>query len=79
VFGAWSAAVVEQANAALTEIEEKKGRVVAVLGGHEDIEVQAHCKPDGVVSLKAVAISGFRTVRVPRVWARRKKLRKPAR
>jgi len=68
VFGAWSAAVVEQANAALTEIEEKKGRVVAVLGGHEDIEVQAHCKPDGVVSLKAVAISGFRTVRVPRVW-----------
>ncbi|PYT78966.1 MAG: hypothetical protein DMG54_19510 [Acidobacteria bacterium] len=26
------------------------------------------CKPDGVVSLKGVAISGFRMVRVPRVW-----------
>ncbi len=68
VFGAWTAAVVEQADAALTDIEEKKGRIVAVLGGHGDVEVHAHCRPDGVVSLKAVAISGFRTVRVPRVW-----------
>src|SRR3990172_13245960 len=51
----------------VTDIEEKKGRIVAVLGGHGDVEVQAHCRPDGVVSLKAVAISGFRTVRVPRV------------
>ena len=41
---------------------------MAVLGGHGDVEVQAHCRPDGVVSLKAVAISGFRMVRVPRVW-----------
>ncbi len=68
VFGAWTASVVEKADAALTDTEEKKGRMVAVLGGHGGVEVQGHCKPDGVVSLKAVAISGFRTVRVPRVW-----------
>lgn len=43
-------------------------RIVAVLGGHRDVEVQAHCKPDGVVSLKSLAISGFLTIRVPRVW-----------
>lgn len=48
--------------------EQKKGRIVAVLGGHGDVEVQAHCKPDGVVSLKSLAISGFLTIRVPRVW-----------
>jgi len=34
VFGAWTAAVVEKADAAFTDIEEKKGHIVAVLGGH---------------------------------------------
>lgn len=68
VFGAWTATVVEKADAVFSDVEEKKGRIVAVLGGHGDVEVQAHCRPDGVVSLTAVAISGFRTVRVPRVW-----------
>jgi hypothetical protein len=46
--------------------EEQCGRVVAVLGGHGDLEVQARCSPDGLVSLSAVTISGFRMVRVPR-------------
>jgi hypothetical protein len=49
---------MEKADAAFNDIEEKQGRIVAVLGGHGDVEVQAHCKPDGVVCLKAVAISG---------------------
>ena len=30
--------------------------------------MQVHSKPDGVASLNGVRISGFRTVRVPRVW-----------
>ena len=68
VLGSWTASVVEKADAAFTDIEEKKGRMVAVLGGHGDVEVHAHCKPDGVVSLQAVALSGFQMVRVPRVW-----------
>lgn len=68
VLGSWTASVGEKADAAFTDIQEKKGRVVAVLGGHGDVEVHAHCKPDGVISLTAVAISGFRLARVPRVW-----------
>ena len=32
------------------------------------LEVQAHCRSDGVFSLRGVAIFGFRTVRVSRVW-----------
>ena len=62
VLGSWAASVTEKADAAFTDIEEKKGRIVAVLGGHGDLDVHAHCKPDGRIS--AVAISGFRLVRV---------------
>lgn len=68
VFGAWTATALEKADIAFTDIEEKSGRIVAVLGGHGDLEVHAHCHADGLVSLTAVAISGFRMVRVPRVW-----------
>jgi hypothetical protein len=68
VFGPWTATVVEKAAAVFTDVEEKNGRIVAVVGGHGDLEVHAHCKPDGLVFLAAVEISGFRIVRVPRVW-----------
>jgi hypothetical protein len=68
VFGGWTATVVEKADATFTHVEEKGGRVVAVLGGHGDLEMQAQCGADGLVSLSAVAISAFRMVRVPRVW-----------
>ena len=49
-------------------MEQKNGRVVSIVGGHGEVEVQARCKSDGAVSLKALSISGFRTVRVPRTW-----------
>jgi hypothetical protein len=68
VFGAWTASIEEKIHAAFREIEERNGRIVAVLGGHGDLEVQVHSKPDGVASLNGVTISGFRIVRVPRVW-----------
>jgi hypothetical protein len=63
VFGAWSASIVERVQVALTDMQERNGRIVSVLGGNSDLEVQAHCKSDGVVSLNGVAISGFRTVK----------------
>jgi hypothetical protein len=68
VLGGWTASVTEQADAAFNDVVEKKGRIVAVLGGHGDLEVDAQCTPDGSVSLKGVSISGFRIVHVPRVW-----------
>jgi len=68
LFGAWTASVAKKADAAFTHVEEKGGRVVAVLGGHSDLEMRAHCRSDGAVCLSAVAISGFRMARVPRVW-----------
>jgi len=68
VFAAWTTSIVEKAHATFSEIEERNGHIVAVLGAHGDLQVEVRCKPDGIVSLKGVAISGFRMVRVPRVW-----------
>ena len=68
VWDGWTATVVEFADTAFTQVEEKRGRVVAVLGGHGDLEVQARCSSTGLVFLSAITISGFRMVRVPRVW-----------
>ena len=55
-------------HAAFADVEEREGRIVAILGAHEDVDVQARCQPDGAVSLKGLAISGFRVVHLPRVW-----------
>jgi hypothetical protein len=68
LLGGWTATVVKNADAAFTHVEEKGGRIVAVLGGHGDLEMQANCSADGLVFLSAVSISGFRMIRVPRVW-----------
>ena len=68
LFGAWTASILEKIHGAFAEVEEKEGRIVAVLGAHGDVDVLAHCQPDGVVSLKGLAISGFRIVHLPRVW-----------
>lgn len=70
LFGGWTASVVKNADAVFTHVEEKGGRITAILGGHGDLEMQANCSPDGVVFLSAVSISGFRVIRVPRVWDR---------
>jgi hypothetical protein len=68
LFGPWSTSVVEKVGAALTDVKERKGNIVAILGGHADLEVEAQCGFDSVLSLTGLAISGFRMVRVPHVW-----------
>lgn len=68
MFAAWTASILEKVHGAFADVVEKEGRIVAVLGAHEDVDVQAHCQPDGVVSLKGLAVSGFRIVHLPRVW-----------
>jgi hypothetical protein len=68
VFAGWTAAVEEYIGTTFTEIKEARGRIVAILGGHTDLDVQAQYKSGDVLSLNAVTISAFRIVRVPRVW-----------
>jgi hypothetical protein len=62
-----STSVVDKLGAALTDVKERKGKIVAILGGHRDLEAEAHCGSDGVLSLTGLGILGFRMVRVPRV------------
>jgi hypothetical protein len=42
----WTATDMKNADAAFTHVEEKRGHMVAVLGGHGDLEMQAHCRAD---------------------------------
>ena len=81
LFGPWYGSIVDKVDAALTDVKEKNGRITAILGSHGDLEVEGGLQSDGVVFLKALAISGFRMVRVPRVWddpGRREAERDPA-
>ena len=41
---------------------------MAVTGGWEEVTIEARSNADGVVFLMGVAASGFRLVRVSRVW-----------
>ena len=38
MFAGWTAAVEQYADAAFTDIKEKQGRIVAIFGGHTDLE-----------------------------------------
>jgi hypothetical protein len=68
LFGPWRDFIVDKVDAALTDVKEKNGRITAILGSHGDLEIEGGLQSDGIVFLKALAISGFRMVRVPRVW-----------
>jgi hypothetical protein len=68
IFGSWTGSARQKLDKLITEHKERQGRLVAVLGALEDVEVEARCDAGGVLSLKRLSIAGFRLVRVPRVW-----------
>jgi hypothetical protein len=51
-----------------TESKWRQGRLVAILGALEEVNIEARCDAAGLLSIKRMSISGFRMVRVPRVW-----------
>lgn len=68
VFGSWIALAGEKLNELLSEFKQRQQRVVAVTGACEEMEVETRCSSEGALTLKGVSVSGFRLVRVPRVW-----------
>jgi hypothetical protein len=68
ILSGWTHAVHGRLGACISEVKESAGRVVAVTGGLNEVEVQTRCKPEGVLSLLGFSISSFRLVRIPRVW-----------
>ena len=68
VFGSWTGSVGDKLDKLLTEFRERQGRLTAVLGGREEVDIEARCNAGGVLSLMGVSVAGFRLVRVPRLW-----------
>ncbi len=68
VFGSWIALVRKKFDDLFTEVKQRRQEVVAVTGGCGEIEVETRCSAQGALTLKGVSISGFRIIRIPRVW-----------
>ncbi len=68
ILGSWTNSAEEKLDKLLTEFSERAGQIVSVTGGHELISVEARSSPGGTLFLGGVAVSGFRLVRMPRVW-----------
>jgi hypothetical protein len=68
LFGSWTDSVSQKLDKLFTERKERQGRLIAVLGSLEEVELEARCDAGGILSLKGVSIAGFRLIRVPRMW-----------
>ncbi|NLT69016.1 MAG: hypothetical protein GXX84_20715 [Acidobacteria bacterium] len=66
--GSWTYAVGEKMDRLFTEVRERKGRIVSISGGREDVKIEVRCNSAGALSLDALSLSAFRIVRLPRVW-----------
>jgi hypothetical protein len=67
-FGSWAGSINKKLDKAFTESKWRRGRLVAVLGALDEVNIEAKCDATGPLSLKGLSIAGFRLVRVPRVW-----------
>lgn len=64
----WTRTIREKLGICISEVGERAGRIVAVTGGINEVDIQTRCHPESALSLSGFAISGFRLVRIPRVW-----------
>jgi hypothetical protein len=68
LFCSWTSSTGEKLDKLFAGFKEREGQIVAVTGALEDVAVEARGGPDGILLLKGVSVSGFRIVRVPRIW-----------
>jgi len=68
ILGPWTSSIGEKLDKMLVEFKERAGQIVAVTGGWEDIGIESRYSPEGILLLRSIAVSGFRIVRIPRVW-----------
>jgi hypothetical protein len=54
IFGSWTDSVSRKLDRLLTEFKERQGRLVAVLGAREEVEIQARCDAEGSLSQRPV-------------------------
>ncbi len=68
VLTSWTGSVGEKLDKLLADYEERKGKVVAILGGREEPRLETQCRVPGGLSLTGISVSGFQMVRIPRHW-----------
>lgn len=66
LLSSWTASVAEKLDSLFSDVTKRGRRVVAVLGGREEVKVR--CKAGTPLSLDGLSVSGFRIVEVPRIW-----------
>jgi hypothetical protein len=66
--GSWTNAVGESLDNIFTEIKGRKGRIIAVLGGREEVKVEIRCDAIGSLSMDGLSVSAFRIIQIPRIW-----------
>jgi hypothetical protein len=67
-FAAWTLSIRQKLQNILTQHKERQGRLIAILGGLGEVEIETRCDTKGSLSLAGISVAGFRMVRVPRVW-----------
>ena len=67
-FAGWIGGIHQKLGAIISEVTERAGQIVAITGGVNEVEIQTQCRAEGALSLSGFSISGFRLVRIPRVW-----------
>jgi len=67
-FGSWVDSIRQKLYKVLQESRWKQGRLVAVLGALGELSFESKCDSAGRLSITGITISGFRMLRVPRVW-----------
>ncbi len=67
-FGSWAGTINQKLDKMFTESKWRRGRLVAILGALEEVNIEAKSNAAGLMSLKGISVAGFRLVRVPRVW-----------
>jgi hypothetical protein len=68
LLSSWSADLGKKLNSLLTDIQEREGQVIAVMGSCGDTKLEVHCQPEGRLTLTGVGVSAFQLVPIPRVW-----------
>jgi hypothetical protein len=67
-FGSWADTIRRKLELEFQEIKRRGEQLVAVIGVLEEIRIESRCDSTGKMSMAGLSVSGFRMVRVPRVW-----------
>jgi hypothetical protein len=64
----WTSSVGERLDKLLTDFQERKGKIVAIMGGREEPRIETQCREPGGLSLTGISVSAFQMARIPRDW-----------